>query len=94
MIRRAIQDPVQAMSDALILSVLIMAEVANDSTYESIGPARDSPFRPPLRSLQWLHVYGAKLSNPLHIKGLITLITKREGLHNIKLPGLAAVISA
>lgn len=94
MIRRAIQDPVKAVSDTLILSVLIMAELASDSAYESIGPAIDSPFRPPLRSLQWLDVYGAKLPNPLHIQGLITLVTKKKGLENIKLPGLAAVISA
>lgn len=82
----------QAVCDAVILSVLCMAT----NRYAG-GPKchqdMESPFQAPLRSLQWLDVYGRLSPNPLHQAGLSQLVYLRGGLEKIELPGLAAVIS-
>jgi hypothetical protein len=90
-INRAIQDPVLATSDAVILSILCMA--TNKSTKSMPQYAMASPFQAPLRSLQWLDVYGRLLPNPVHQAGMNQIISLKGGLDKIKLPGLAAMIS-
>ncbi|KAL2855627.1 hypothetical protein BJX68DRAFT_230926 [Aspergillus pseudodeflectus] len=87
-----LQDPIQAASDAVILSVLCLAT----NLYN--GPSTDeeacsSPFYAPLRSLQWLDIYGRLSPHPVHQAGLLQLISLRGGLEKMELPGLAAVIS-
>jgi hypothetical protein len=91
MINKAIQDSYRSTCDAVILSVLSMANnVADDPVYREV---KRSPFQAPLLSLQWLDVYGRVSANPVHQVGLIRLITMRGGLHSLKLKGLAAIIS-
>ncbi|KAL2839505.1 hypothetical protein BJY01DRAFT_219241 [Aspergillus pseudoustus] len=89
-INSAIQDPSRATSDAIILSVLCLAN--NDRPTDQT-PVAHSPFQPPLRSLQWLDVYGTSWPNPVHQAGLVRIIELCGGLDPIRLPGLAAVIS-
>jgi hypothetical protein len=90
-INRAIQDPSQATSDAVILSVVCLA---NNRYEERTSQYTDhSPFHAPLRSLQWIDIYGSLFPNPVHEAGLVQLIALRGGLEEIQLPGLAAVIS-
>lgn len=80
----------EAVCDAIILSVLCLASNKHDFLMHRTP---DSVFKPPLRSLQWLDVYGRLSSNPIHQAGLLQLIKLKGGLEKIKLPGLAAVIS-
>ncbi|KAL2811836.1 hypothetical protein BJX63DRAFT_265180 [Aspergillus granulosus] len=88
-VNRAMQDSAKATSDPMILCVLCLA--TNDSPHNrSVGK---SPFEPPLRSLQWLNIYGTSSPNPVHQAGLARIIELCGGLNAIKLPGLAAVIS-
>lgn len=88
-INDAIQRISNAVTDDIILCVLCLAN--NDTArYQK---ADESPFRPPLRSLQWLDIYGSLSPNPIHQQGLIQLVRLRGGLDKIELPGLAAVIS-
>ncbi|KAL2812642.1 hypothetical protein BJX63DRAFT_241233 [Aspergillus granulosus] len=87
-----VRDPTQAVSDPVILVVLCLATNKYD------GPSDDqrsssSPFYAPLRSLQWLDIYGRLSPHPVHQAGLLQLIALRGGLEKIELPGLAAVIS-
>ncbi|KAH8705929.1 hypothetical protein BGW36DRAFT_19646 [Talaromyces proteolyticus] len=90
----ALQDEVQAVSDAVILSVLCLATNKYDgAVWEPDAQDAQSPFAAPLRSLQWLDVYGRLSPNPVHQAGLARLIQLRGGLEKLKLPGLAAVIS-
>lgn len=91
LLNQAIQDPTRATSDAVIMSVLCLA--ANKSNESVWYNETESPFQVPLRSLQWLDVYGSLSSHPLHARGLAQLVAMRGGLQNIKLPGLAATIS-
>ncbi|KAJ0421509.1 hypothetical protein BJY00DRAFT_300895 [Aspergillus carlsbadensis] len=87
-----LQDPVQAASDAVILTVLCLAtNLYNGPSNEE--DTRTSPFYAPLRSLQWLDIYGRLSPHPVHQAGLLQLIAMRGGLEKIELPGLAAVIS-
>lgn len=88
-INSALQDPSKAISDATILSVLRLA--SNTSPPEP--RPKVSPFQSPLRSLQWLDIYGSLSANTLHKNGLTRMIQLRGGLYKIRLPGLAAVIS-
>lgn len=91
LINLALQNPNQELSDGLIVSVLCLASNAWDmSVWESkIQPV----FDPPLKSLQWLDLYGVLRAHPVHAAGLAQIVALRGGLQNIQTPGLAATIS-
>jgi hypothetical protein len=90
-INLAIRDPSEAFTDALVLCVLCMA---NNKNEPPLGPDdMESPFQSPLRSLQWLDVYGRLKPHPVHQNGLVQLVQLKGGLKKIKLPGLAGVIA-
>lgn len=83
-----------AITDAMIVSVLTMAANAWDLTLERFldnsGPA--PVFDPLLKSLQWLDIYGLLSVHPIHAAGLVQLVKLRGGLHKIQTPGLAATV--
>ncbi|PWY92641.1 hypothetical protein BO70DRAFT_15725 [Aspergillus heteromorphus CBS 117.55] len=89
-INAAMQDPVRVTSDATILAVLMTIE--KPFMPGSKDWSQESPFQAPLRRLQWLNVHGAREPNLDHQTGLCRLIQLRGGLHNIRLPGVAAAI--
>jgi hypothetical protein len=90
-INRAIKIPAEAVTDEMILCVLCMAtNKLENPLWEDIT---DSPFNAPLRSLQWLDVYGRLSPHPVHQAGLRQLVSLRGGLEKLGLPGLATVIS-
>jgi hypothetical protein len=90
-INKAIQTPSRALNDAIILSVGCMASSNGDELVSNRNSR--SPFQPPLRSLQWLDIYGGLLPNRVHWTGLAKLIKLKEGLERIRLPGLASMLS-
>lgn len=93
LINRTLRDPARAVSDAVILSVLCMAH--NLAEAKDIDMEKDivvSPFQPPLRSLQWLDVYGTLSPHPVHSNGLVQLVLMK-GMENIMLEGLTPIIS-
>jgi hypothetical protein len=90
-VNKAIQDPSRALSDAVILSVICLANNGGDELFWDKNLR--SPFQPPLRGLQWLYIYGSLLPNPVHLTGLAQLIKLREGLERTGLPGLAPILS-
>jgi hypothetical protein len=85
-----LDDKETAVTDNMILNVLIMA--AADGGTVSMN-ALETPFHAPLRSLQWLDIYGSVSTSPVHLRGLIQLIHMRGGLEMVELPGLGAVLS-
>jgi hypothetical protein len=89
-VNKAIQSPSRAVSDAVILSV---ASLANHSGDESVWDTKPSPFESPLRSLQWLDIYGSLLPNHVHLNGLVQIIKLKEGPGKTSLLGLAAILS-
>jgi hypothetical protein len=92
MVNEAIQNPSRALSDAVITSVAILINSRGDEIM--LDENLRSPFQSPLRSLQWLDMYGSLLSNPVHVSGLAQLIKLRGGLEHIKLPGISSIVSS
>jgi hypothetical protein len=94
LVNQRLQDSTHVVTDDLILNVLILSEVADDTGCLTERQwNKKSPFQPPLQSLQWLDVYGCKIANLAHIQGLMKLVNLKGGLENIKLPGLAPILS-
>ena len=89
-VNRALDDKETAVTDNMILNILIMA--AADGGTVSMN-ALESPFQAPLRSLQWLDIYGSVSASPVHLQGLTQLIHMRGGLEMVQLPGLGAILS-
>lgn len=91
LINKAVQDPKRAASDAVILSVLCMAHNPTYCSPQSLSSG--TPFTAPLQLLQWLEVFGSFAPNIVHIRGLMQMVMLRGGIENIKLPGLAPILS-
>ncbi|KAE9379930.1 hypothetical protein N431DRAFT_394352 [Stipitochalara longipes BDJ] len=74
--------------DEVILTILALAhhEVLN------VTEEKRKPFNTPLKTLQWMNVYGNIHCVPEHTKAVLDLIALRGGIDNIQLPGLAEVI--
>lgn len=88
-INRALNDKESAVTDNMILNVLILAAADGEVVSAS---ACNSPFNAPLRSLQWLDIYSSVSTKEIHLRGLIQLIRLRGGVERIQLPALAAVL--
>ncbi|KAI2280769.1 hypothetical protein LOZ02_004934 [Ophidiomyces ophidiicola] len=89
-LNKMMHHPSQACSDEVILAVLCMA--FNRIDYSGWNVADPWP-KAPLRNLQWLDVYGGLSLNDHHIKGLLALIETKGGLDQLKMPGLAEILS-
>lgn len=50
------------------------------------------PFNSPLKTTQWLNVYGNIEYVPEHMKAVMDLVNLRGGIEEIKLRGLAETI--
>ncbi|KAJ5890523.1 uncharacterized protein N7473_006751 [Penicillium subrubescens] len=85
-INLAIQNLSEALTDAIILCVLCMA---NNKNEPPLGPDNlESPFQAPLRSLQWLDVYGRLKPHPVHQIGLVQLVQLKGGWRRLSYLGL------
>jgi hypothetical protein len=86
----ALSDPNLALSDEVILAILILA-----SQEVFIGKkGKRNPFNSPLQSLGWLNVYGNFRFVPQHTKAVADIVIMRGGLETIKLHGLAEIIAS
>jgi len=86
----ALSDPNLALSDEIILAILILA-----SQEVFMGKkGRQNPFNSPLQSLGWLNVYGNFKFVPQHTKAVGDIIVMRGGLETIKLHGLAEIVAS
>lgn len=91
LINKAMQDPSRRLSDAVVLSIVCMAH--HNPMDATTREQRPTPFKAPLKDLQWLNIYGCLPPNMIHIHGLIQLLSMRGGLKDIKTYGLAATLS-
>jgi hypothetical protein len=90
-LKKIMQDPRTAASiDEVILSISILS--SHEVIY-TVSESRRSPFNSPLRSAQWLEVYGNISYVPEHSIALGNLLALRGGLEGIKLYGLAEIIA-
>ncbi|KAE9364172.1 hypothetical protein N431DRAFT_563560 [Stipitochalara longipes BDJ] len=86
----ALSDPNLALSDEVILAILILA-----SQEVFMGnKGKRNPFNSPLQNLGWLNVYGNFKFVPQHTKAVGDIVVMRGGLETIKLHGLAEIIAS
>ena len=84
------RDPVRAVSDANIWAVLTLGYSGK------IAPSRVGPKYPRqsfLKELQSIHIYCRMEIVYAHVLGLMKLVELLGGIHNIKTPGMAQVLS-
>jgi hypothetical protein len=83
-------DPRQALTDEVIVGILVLATqevfMTNDET--------PNPFISPLQDLGWLNIYSNFKIVPQHAKAIADIIAIRGGLETIKLYKLAEIIIA
>lgn len=66
--------------------------MATDGTADVRRVEYKSPFQSPLRSLQWLNVYGSVNFVGTHIKAIRDMVALRGGLGRLELFGLAETL--
>ncbi|KAH7370344.1 hypothetical protein BKA65DRAFT_488243 [Rhexocercosporidium sp. MPI-PUGE-AT-0058] len=83
-----ISDPKNASRDEVLLTILILA------SHERVDAKEEpnKPFNSPLKTMQWLNMYGNCTYAPTHMKALCDLVNLRGGLEVIKLPSMAEMI--
>jgi hypothetical protein len=88
-LREIMNDPEEAHRDEVILAILVL------SSHEAMIPIKPggNPFNSPLKSAQWLNIYGNIIYVPEHMKAVLDLINMRGGLDRLELHGLAEVIA-
>ena len=84
------RDPKRAVTDLNIWAVLALGFSGKEARLRT-GPKY--PRQSFLKELQSLHIYCKMELIPEHVYGLIKLIQLLGGLHKIKMPGMAQVIS-
>jgi len=84
------KDPEEAAKDVNIFAIAALAKIGE--LEKGYVPLR-KPTQGPLRSLQFLNKLALMEIVPIHYQALTNLIELKGGLENIKLPGLASLIS-
>jgi hypothetical protein len=74
--------------DELLAAVLVLA-----SQGPRINAGKVSRFQSPLATAQCLDHQGNLSFEPEHVRGMITLVQLKGGLHNIKMRGIADIIA-
>lgn len=83
-----ISDPKNALRDEVLLTILVLA---SHDALEAKEEER-KPFNSPMKTMQWLNIYGNCTYTPTHMKALYDLVNMRGGLEVIKLPCMAEMI--
>jgi hypothetical protein len=91
LLRQEMANRETALTEANVLAVIACAYSDSRRTY----PLRDgrTPRQSFLRELQDLNIYGRMVLVEAHVQGLAKLITLLGGIHNLKTPGVAQLIS-
>jgi hypothetical protein len=77
-----------ASRDEVILAILVLSSHETMNVTEE----RRKPFNSPLKTAQWLNVYGNIVYVPEHMKAVLNLVNSRGGIENLKLHGLGETI--
>ncbi|KAH7417892.1 hypothetical protein BKA64DRAFT_700442 [Cadophora sp. MPI-SDFR-AT-0126] len=87
-LNKFISDPDNALCDEVLLTILVLA--SHDALQAKEEP--NKPFISPMKTMQWLNIYGNCTYSPMHLKALYDLVNMRGGLEVIKLPCMAEMI--
>jgi len=89
-LKEIMNDPDKAHRDEVILAILILSSHETEDSSQ----ARRNPFDSPLKSAQWLNIYGNIQYVPEHMQAVLNIINMRGGLEKLELHGLAETIAA
>jgi hypothetical protein len=93
LLKEELQSPDKVLLDDVILAVLALGTNEVETMVNNMRYQPRSPFNSPLRSAQWLDVYGSMSGVPEHVTAMRSLVARRGGLENIELDGLAEILS-
>ena len=88
-VSKSIREGNYLESDELIVIILLLAMNETDGEEK----ADWSPFPAPLRSLQWLNIYGTRTYYMPHIVAVQDIIKRRGGIRNLRTYSVAWLIS-
>jgi hypothetical protein len=86
-VKEAFSNGEDISRDEVILAILILS-----SHDLATVPRKREPFTPPLQSGSWLNIYGNTQQVPEHIQVVMSLVSLRGGVENLRLKGLAEII--
>lgn len=93
LLQEELKKPGKICFDDVILAVLALSANEIETVANNIKENKiQSPFNSPLRSLQWLDVYGRISHIEAHVLAMRTIIDQQGGLEKLKLEGLAEVV--
>jgi hypothetical protein len=93
LLKEELKNPDKISLDDAILTALALGTNEVETVANNINKTIRTPFNSPLSSLQWLDVYGSISHTAVHVTAMRSLVSRRGGLDNIQLRGLADVLS-
>lgn len=94
LLKEELANPDKANLDDIILCILALSANEIETIAIHIKEKKiQNPFNSPLKSVQWLDVYGSIAHIKAHVVAMRALIDQRGGLEAIKLEGLAEVVA-
>lgn len=93
LLKDELEHPEKICLDDVILAVLALSANEIETVANNVKERVQSPFHSPLKSVQWLDVYGSISHIKAHVEAMRALIDQRGGLKQIQLDGLADVVA-
>ncbi|KAL9098046.1 MAG: hypothetical protein Q9163_006215 [Psora crenata] len=93
LLKEALKHAKDEFPDEVLLVMMALCTNEVETLTENMKEHPPSPFIQPLRNAQWLNVYGRMSHVEAHVAAILHLVRLRGGLQNIKLAGLAEIIS-
>lgn len=92
-LKEELKTPQRAPLDAIVLAILALSTNEIETVANNIREKPRAPFISPLSSVQWLDVYGSVSHVKEHTQGLRTVVACCGGIEQLKLQGLAEIVS-
>jgi len=93
LLKEELEHPEKICLDDVILAVLALSANEIETVANNVKERVLSPFHSPLKSVQWLDVYGSISHVKAHVEAMRILIDQKGGLKQIQLEGLAEIVA-
>jgi hypothetical protein len=92
-LRQSVSNANKKVSDAMLLTVLLLGTHTWELSPRAIGKRPRTLFRAPLDTMQWVDLHSAFVPDGCHLAALMELLRLRGGVDKVSLPGFSALIS-
>jgi len=93
LLKEELEHPEKICLDDVILAVLALSASEIETVANNAKERVLSPFHSPLKSVQWLDVYGSISHIKAHVEAMRVLIDQKGGLKQLQLEGLAEIVA-